>query len=114
MSSNVNFPSSSRSFACEANGSIAIAPSISIEKNLTKYKVTDLYRNNLKNRNFGKEDPQNVHSERGSIAERQGPSESANCEENPMQPKTDSSSCFGIIAWVLSLSQFCDLKFKYQ
>src|SRR5579862_9131184 len=73
-----------------------------------------LYRNNLKNRNFGKEDPQNVHSERGTIAERQCPSENANCEENPTQPKTDSSSCFGIIAWVLSLSQFCDLKFKYQ
>ena len=39
-----------------------------------------LYRNNLKNRNFGKEAPQNFDSERATIAERQGASENQNCE----------------------------------
>ena len=58
--------------------------------------MSDLYRNNLKNREFGKEDPQNLHSERATIAERQGASENTNSETNPTPPKTDSSGCFGI------------------
>ena len=56
----------------------------------------EIYRNNLKNRDFGKEGPQNLHSERGTIAERQGPSENANSEANPTLPKSDSSGDFGI------------------
>ena len=55
-----------------------------------------IYRNNLKNREFGKEDPQNFRSERATIAERQGASENGNSEANPTRPKTDSSGCFGI------------------
>jgi hypothetical protein len=55
-----------------------------------------IYRNNLKNRDFGKEVPQNFDSERATIAERQGASENQNSEEKPTQSKTDSSSCFGI------------------
>ena len=55
-----------------------------------------IYRKNLKNWNFDKEDPQNLHSERGTIAEWQGPSENANSEGNSTQSKTNSSSCFGI------------------
>lgn len=59
-------------------------------------QIGRLYRDNLKNRDFGKEDPQNLHSERGTIAERQSLSENANSEVNPTWPKTDSSSCFGV------------------
>ena len=55
-----------------------------------------LYRNNLKNRNFGKEAPQNFDSERAPIAEKQGASENQKSEERPTPSKTDSSSCFGI------------------
>ncbi len=55
-----------------------------------------IYRNNLKNREFGKEDPQNFCSQRATIAEWQDASENKNYEVNPTQPKTDSSSCFGI------------------
>ena len=58
--------------------------------------LLEVYRNNLKNRNFGKEAPQNFDSERATIAERQGASENRNCEVKPMQPKTDFSGCFGI------------------
>ncbi len=57
-----------------------------------------VYRNNLKSRNFGKEAPQNFDPERATIAERQGASEDRNSEVKPTQPKTDSSSCFGIDA----------------
>jgi len=55
-----------------------------------------LYRNNLKNREFGKEMPQNFCSERETIAKRQDLSENRNFEEMPTPPKTDSSGCFGI------------------
>ena len=55
-----------------------------------------IYRNNLKNREFGKEGPQNFASERATIAQWQGASEKGNSEANPTRPKTDSSSCFGI------------------
>ena len=55
-----------------------------------------VYRNNLKNREFGKEGPQNFHSERATIALQQGASENGNSEANPTSPKTDSSCCFGI------------------
>ncbi len=41
--------------------------------------IPNIYQNNLKNRNFGKETPQNFDPER------------------PTQPKTDCSSCFGIL-----------------
>ncbi len=53
-------------------------------------------RNNLKNWEFGKEDPQNFYSERVTIAQRQDTSENENCEANTTQPNTDSSGCFGI------------------
>jgi len=62
----------------------------------SKSRKTTLYRNNLKNWDFGKEAPQNFDSERATIAERQGASENQNSEEKPTQSKTDSSSCFGI------------------
>ena len=65
-------------------------------RTVIKKSTPKLYRNNLKNREFGKEGPQNLHSERGTIAERQGPSENASSEVNPTQPKPDSSGCFGI------------------
>src|SRR5690348_1263163 len=55
-----------------------------------------LYRNNLKDREFGKEGPQNLYSEDATIAERQGLSENANFEVTPTQLKTDSSCYFGI------------------
>ena len=55
-----------------------------------------VYRNNLKDREFGKEAPQDLSSERGAIAERQGASENTNAEVKPTPPKTDSSGYFGI------------------
>jgi len=55
-----------------------------------------LYRNNLKNREFGKEGAQNFESERATIAERLAPSEIRNSEANQGVPKTDSSCFFGI------------------
>jgi len=55
-----------------------------------------LYRNNLKNREFGKEAPQNFDAERATIAEGQGASEHQNSEAKPTKPKPDSSGCFGI------------------
>src|SRR5689334_12995718 len=57
---------------------------------------SSLYRNHLKNREFGKEAPQNFDSERATIAERQGASENQNSEAKPTLPKTDSSGDFGI------------------
>ncbi len=62
---------------------------------VTKQIAPPLYRNNLKNREFGK-DPQNFCSKRANIAYGQGVSENKNYEVNPMPPKTDSSGCFGI------------------
>ena len=56
----------------------------------------DLYRNNLKNRDFDKEAPQNSCLERATIALGQGASEDKNFEGKPTQSKTDSSGCFGI------------------
>jgi tetratricopeptide (TPR) repeat protein len=55
-----------------------------------------LYTNNLKNREFDKEGPQNCCSERATIVDRQGASENKNYEINPTQSKTDSSSCLCI------------------
>jgi hypothetical protein len=46
---------------------------------------------------FGKEAPQNFYSERATIAERQGASENENSEAKPTQPKTNFSSCLGIM-----------------
>ena len=54
------------------------------------------HRNNLKNRDFNKEAPQNYDSERATIAGRQGASENHNSEVKPTPVKTDSSGCFGI------------------
>ncbi len=72
-----------------------------------------IYRNNLKNREFGKENPQNFCSQQATIAEwlpmrekhpldvflekqvnlpARGASENKNYEINPMPPKTDSIS----------------------
>ncbi len=62
----------------------------------TRHIQNLIYRNNLKNREFGKEGPQNFASERATIAQWQGASEKGNSEANPTRPKTDSSSCFGI------------------
>jgi hypothetical protein len=52
--------------------------------------------NQLKNRNFGKEDLQNFHLEEGLLPKRQVLSENKNSEETLTMPKTDSSTCFGI------------------
>ena len=59
-------------------------------------KNATLYTNNLKNREFDKEGPQNLCSERATIVNRQGASENKNDETNPTQSKTDSSSCLCI------------------
>lgn len=64
--------------------------------NITVSEKPILYRNNLKNREFGKEAPQNFDSERLTIARRQGESKDQNSETKPTVPKTDSSGCFGI------------------
>ena len=61
--------------------------------------IKNIYRNNLKNRECGKKAPQNFDSERATIADRQGVSENRNFEEKPTPPKTDSSSCFGIVSF---------------
>jgi len=71
-------------------GKVAACP------NSKSWTDSGIYRNNLKNREFGKEGPQNLDSERATIAERQGASENRNYEANPTQPKPDSSSYFGI------------------
>ena len=55
-----------------------------------------IYRNNLKNREFGEEGPQNCDSERVTIAQGQGTSENHNSEVKPTPPKPDFSGCFGI------------------
>jgi len=55
-----------------------------------------LYRNNLKNREFDKEAPQNFDSERATMAQGPGASENHNSEAKPTPSKTDSSGCFGI------------------
>ncbi len=55
-----------------------------------------LYTNDLKNREFDKEGPQNFCSERATIVERQGASENRNYELNQGASKTDSSSCLCI------------------
>jgi hypothetical protein len=86
----------------------------------------NLYRNNLKNRGFGKEALQNLPAEQTTIVRTQGASEQANFEEKSTQPKTDSSGCFGIhaaihgqirLAMLKRSDQFLDIitpqKFKY-
>jgi hypothetical protein len=54
------------------------------------------YQKNLKNGEFGKEDPLDFRLERATIAEGQGASENEKAKTNPTQPKTPSSSFFGI------------------
>jgi len=49
-----------------------------------------LYRNNLKDREFGHEAPQIFDSERATIAEGQGANEDQKFEVRPTQPKTNS------------------------
>ncbi len=56
----------------------------------------NLYRNNLKNREFSQEASQNSCAERVTIAQGQGASERVNFETKPTPLKTDSSGCFGI------------------
>jgi hemolysin activation/secretion protein len=68
-----------------------------------------VYPNNLKNREFEKEAPQNFCSERASIADRQGASESENYETNLTQSKTDSSSCLGIEICRLNEAEKCNV-----
>jgi hypothetical protein len=55
-----------------------------------------IYPNNLKSWELGKEAPQNFCPERVTIACRQGTSEDENLEVKPTLPKTNSSSCLGI------------------
>ncbi|MBM3184411.1 MAG: hypothetical protein FJZ64_03805 [Chlamydiae bacterium] len=55
-----------------------------------------LCRNGLKNREYGKEAPQNLYAERATNAREQGASERADFEGMPMPPETDSSNHFGI------------------
>lgn len=59
---------------------------------------SDLYRNNLRNREFGHKAPQIFDSEQVTIAEGQGTSENQKGGVAPTQPKTDSSGYFGIPA----------------
>src|SRR5271156_2123508 len=56
----------------------------------------NLYRNNLKNREFDKEASQNSHLEQATIVRATALSEDENFEKKPMPSKTDSSDCFGI------------------
>jgi len=55
-----------------------------------------IYRNNLKDREFGKEAPQNLRAQQATIVREQGASEHTNFGEKPTMPKTDPSGCFGI------------------
>lgn len=83
-------------FDAAAPGSVA---KMLYDKFIEEVQV-ELYTNNLKNREFGKEAPQNLCSERATIAERQGASENKDSEVKPTPPKTDSSSCLCIKAEV--------------
>ncbi len=83
---------------------------ISLKNAPIKTKDFSPYQNNLKSRDFGKEAPQNFDPERATIAERQGASEDRNSEVKPTQPKTDSSSCFGITPYRFS----CDGYHHYE
>jgi len=58
--------------------------------------VHDIYRKNLKNREYGKEDSQNLRAEGATIAREQGASEHTNFGEKPTLPETDPSGFFGI------------------
>ncbi len=53
-----------------------------------------LYKNSLKNWEFGKKAPQNFNSERANIVETQDVQENQNSEEKPTPPKTDSLGYF--------------------
>ena len=64
--------------------------------NVLAEQAFEVYRNNLKNRDFDKEAPQNCDSERATIAGQQGARMNHNSEVKPTPAKTDSSSCFGI------------------
>ena len=66
-----------------------------------------LYRNNLKNRDFDKEAPQNSCLERATIALGQGASEDKHFEGKPTQSKTDSSGCFGISPFISKTAARC-------
>ncbi len=70
----------------------------------------DVYRNNLKNRDYDKEALQNFDSERATIAERQGASENRNSEEKPTPAETDSSDYFGISLVILELLQTAGIR----
>jgi ATP-dependent DNA helicase RecQ len=76
--------------------SVLQAPSIAAKLLLCELLLADLYRNNLKNREFGKKALQNLPAEQTTIVRAQDASEQANFEEKPTQPKTDFSGCFGI------------------
>ena len=65
--------------------------------NVLAEQAFEVYRNNLKNRDFDKEAPQNCDSERATIAGQQGARMNHNSEVKPTPAKTDSSSCFGIL-----------------
>ncbi len=64
-------------------------------KSLVKALLQFLYRDNLKNREFGKEAAENFGLERATIAGKQGASEGQNFHAKLTTPKTDFSSCFG-------------------
>jgi peptide-methionine (R)-S-oxide reductase len=63
--------------------------------------MAQLHSNNLKNWEFGKKAPQNFYSEQATIAERQGASENENSGIKPTRPKTNFSSCLGIITKIV-------------
>ncbi len=58
--------------------------------------MSSIYRNNLKNREFGKEAAQILGSGASDIVREQGASEDPKFVAKPTMPKTDSSGCFGI------------------
>jgi hypothetical protein len=55
-----------------------------------------LYRNNLKNRDFGQEAPHRFDPERATIAREARRERGAERSGKLTPPKTDSSGCFGI------------------
>lgn len=77
-------------------------------------EVSKLYRNDLQNRNFDKEEPNDFFTKQATILESQIASDKKNSEENLTQPKTEFSDHFDIHKIYLhlqnKLSQFVTLK----
>src|SRR3990167_6135861 len=60
-----------------------------------------IYRNNLKNREFGKEAAQIFWMQRATIARGKARGADGKFAAKQTRPKTDSSSCFGIGSYVI-------------